>query len=210
MGLRKARRLTKEPSLSKNLIQQTEPGGMTSTPPDDSWLYTLVSITNICLSNCRVHGPRFQKTNGWSIQKHNGFHVGQTAWLRQKAALLVSQNNDSKRRILVTTHHAPRVGGTSRPEHASNPWIPTFATDLLGAEQWDDVNFWVFGHTHYSTNQLRKDITVVANQRGYVLPDSVTQGERMRRDAHKFDPAMFMKMQDWEHDRKKLFIKFRD
>jgi hypothetical protein len=32
------------------------------------------------------------------------------------------------------------------------------------------VKIWIFGHTHFTTEFKDRDIRVVSNQRGYVLP----------------------------------------
>jgi hypothetical protein len=113
----------------------------------------------------------FKKIQGWTSGKHNDVHAKEAAWLHDQ----VVQAAREKRRILVATHHAPCVDGTSKPSDSSNPWTSAFATDLLDQPGWDHVRLWVFGHTHYSTDMLRNGIRLVANQRGYVLPGSSTE-----------------------------------
>ncbi|KAH6972641.1 hypothetical protein EDB80DRAFT_596196, partial [Ilyonectria destructans] len=92
--------------------------------------------------------------------------------------------------------HAPSVEATSRPEHTENPWTCAFATNLAGQDGWDSVRFWVFGHTHYSTDLICNGIRLVANQRGYVLPGTATPSEenKKERDAHSFDATMIVTM----------------
>ncbi|KAJ5360688.1 hypothetical protein N7517_009879 [Penicillium concentricum] len=41
---------------------------------------------------------------------------------------------------------------------------------------WDGVKIWVFGHTHYTTEFKERGISVVSNQRGYVLPWKTEKG----------------------------------
>ncbi|KAH7012438.1 uncharacterized protein B0I36DRAFT_339178, partial [Microdochium trichocladiopsis] len=140
----------------------------------------------------------FKKIQQWTPERYNQVHTEEAAWLRERVATLHSVDNSSRRRLLVATHHAPCVEGTSRPEHTANPWTAAFATDLLQQPGvWDGVKAWVFGHTHYSTAFLRKGIRVVANQRGYVLPGSVAaRGEEAvarkrnktkKQDSYEFD-----------------------
>lgn len=72
---------------------------------------------------------------------------------------------------MVVTHHAPSVQETSRPEHLKNPWTSAFASNLLSdGGAWKSVKYWVYGHTHYSVEFEKAGLTVVSNQRGYVLP----------------------------------------
>ncbi|KND92908.1 Uncharacterized protein TOPH_02420 [Tolypocladium ophioglossoides CBS 100239] len=190
-GLHEARRLSDEPTLSNTLIlldrvRWDDPNSTLTILGCTLWSAIPEHACQVVES--KVHD--FKKINRWTIQKHNQVHVEETAWLRQQVALLASQDHDSKRRLLVATHHAPCVEGSSRPEHSRNPWTPAFATDLVEQEGWDGVKVWVFGHTHYSTNLLRNGIRVVANQRGYVFPGSTSQreqGKKANRDAHDFD-----------------------
>ena len=139
----------------------------------------------------------FKKIQQWTPKRHNQVHTEEAAWLRERVAIMQSVDNSSRRRLLVATHHAPCIEGTSRPEHTANPWTAAFATDLLQQPNvWDGVRAWVFGHTHYSTAFLREGIRVVANQRGYVLPGSVAaRGEeaegrtrtKKKQGSHEFD-----------------------
>ncbi|KAF2461592.1 ser/Thr protein phosphatase superfamily [Lineolata rhizophorae] len=193
-GLDKARRLSEEPSLANTFIlldraRWDDPDSsltilgctLWSAIPEDAY-GTVESKVN-----------DFKKITRWTVQKHNEVHTKEVAWLREQVAQVASQNDDVKRQLLVATHHAPCVEGTSRPEHTSNPWAPAFATDLVDQEGWDNVKTWAFGHTHYSTSLLRNGVKLVANQRGYILPGSAAQreeGKKMKKDAHVFDAAM--------------------
>ncbi|KAF7895067.1 hypothetical protein EAF00_006881 [Botryotinia globosa] len=81
---------------------------------------------------------------------------------------------EPERKILVITHHAPTIHGTSSTKNSNNPWGSAFATELLGdsSMSWVDVKVWVFGHTHFTTDFEKNGIRVLSNQRGYVLPGS--------------------------------------
>ncbi|RSL92934.1 hypothetical protein CDV31_014939 [Fusarium ambrosium] len=137
----------------------------------------------------------FKNINGWSVEKHNMLHAEELLWLREQVA------QASTRQILVATHHAPRVQGTSRPQHVGNPWTCAFATDLMD-QTWDGVRIWVFGHTHYSTEvMLGSGIKLLANQRGYVMPES--EGSRGKSgDGRVFDDGLVI-LTSWEVERSK-------
>lgn len=85
--------------------------------------------------------------------------------------------------MVVMTHHAPSVHGTSHPMHDGSSIASAFVTDLdqdpvLTCKA---VRAWVFGHTHYCTRQAWGagggvgggveggvgGALLVSNQRGY-------------------------------------------
>lgn len=81
-----------------------------------------------------------------------------------------------KKKIVVVTHHAPIRKGSSTPENENNAWSDGFATELLtpgtekGANPLLDVDWFVFGHTHFTTSCMRGSVRLISNQRGYVFP----------------------------------------
>lgn len=119
----------------------------------------------------------FEKIEGWGVEEHNEAFEVESAWLMGQIADIREEGKE--RRVLVVTHHAPCVEGTARPEQVGNAWSSAFATDLLteGAEQWDGVKVWAFGHTHFSTSFERAEVRVASNQRGYVHPGSKEDGK---------------------------------
>lgn len=130
----------------------------------------------------------YQKIDHWTARQHTAIHAKEVAWLRGQFQQV--QAGTAKRRLLIATHHAPCIEGTSRPEHVNNPWTSAFATDLLD-QGWDGVKMWVFGHTHYSTQFVRNGIRLVSNQRGYVLPGGAGQkGTGKTKNGHEFDDAL--------------------
>ncbi|KAI1406232.1 Metallo-dependent phosphatase-like protein [Hypoxylon fuscum] len=193
-GLAEARRLSQEPSLASTLIlldraRWDDPDSsltilgctLWSAIPEDAYGVVESKVSD------------FKKIDGWTPKRHNEVYAEEAAWLRAQVAQVVSQDGNAKRRLLVATHHAPCVEGTSRPEHTNNPWTPAFASDLVIQEGWDGVHTWVFGHTHYSTSLVRNGVKLVANQRGYVLPGSTLQREESKsskKTARGFDAAM--------------------
>jgi len=72
----------------------------------------------------------------------------EVAWLREEVKQV--RAGPARRRNLIATHHAPCIEGTSRAEHAGNPWTSAVATDLVDQVGRKGVKVWMFGPTHYS------------------------------------------------------------
>ncbi|TGO70582.1 hypothetical protein BELL_0702g00050 [Botrytis elliptica] len=133
-----------------------------------------------------------QKIDEWSIDDHNTAHISDLTWLFNQVRNIQNQNKyraegEPGRKILVVTHHAPTIVGTSSPKNSNNPWGSAFATELLGdsSMSWVDVKVWVFGHTHFTTDFEKDGIRVLSNQRGYVPP-----GNERKKDE-KFEETAF-------------------
>lgn len=128
----------------------------------------------------------FKKIEGWSIEKHNTAHAEDLAWLRQEL-----QRCKPHTKILVVTHHAPLIDGTASPQHEDSPVKSAFATDILCNEKthsWAQVKYWVFGHTHWTTQFKVKGVQVVSNQRGYVFPgNNIRLQMETQAPNHTFD-----------------------
>lgn len=119
----------------------------------------------------------YKQINGWTVDTNNTTHELDLSWLRGQVAAIQTENaavkdNAYRRSILVVTHHAPCVAGTSSPQYTGNPCSCAFATDILGGGDWTGVKTWVHGHTHFTTEFETRGIKVVSNQRGNVLPRS--------------------------------------
>lgn len=200
-GLALAQRLIAEPSLVDKVVLLHR-----AHWDDPNSSLTIIGCTLWSALPGHVHQivaakvKDFQKIQQWTPERHNQVHIEELAWLRERVASL----HLAGRRLLVATHHAPCIEGTSRPEHVANPWTAAFATDILQLPGvCDGVGTWVFGHTHYSTEFVRDDIRIVANQRGYVLPGSVTaraeeevegrkRKKKRRADSHVFDASRYI------------------
>ncbi|KAI1073494.1 putative calcineurin-like phosphoesterase [Whalleya microplaca] len=193
-GLEAALRLSEESSLKNTLVllnraRWDDPDSNLTILGCTLWS----AITENAHSVVESKVNDFKKIHGWTAKKHNEVYIEESTWLRNQVAHVALQNNHAERRILVATHHAPCLEGTSRPEHSSNPWTSAFATDLVGQGGWIGVKTWVFGHTHYSTNLTRNGIRIVANQRGYVLPTNTSKQEAnksTKKTSHEFDATM--------------------
>lgn len=194
-GLNAARRFAEEPSLADAFVL------LHRTRWDDTGsdltilgctLWSAIPEDAYAIVESKIND--FKKINQWTAHEHNRVHAEEVSWLREQVALLPAKTTTSEkqRQLLVATHHAPSIEGTSRPYHTNNPWTPAFATDLVDQGGWEGVKTWVFGHTHYSTRLVRNGIKLVANQRGYVLPGLIGQrGEGPKtNNALEFDPTM--------------------
>lgn len=172
-GLRLAESLQQEPGLMGKLTIMNR---------------KRVDLQNATLLGCTLHSRiptdaeevvrnkinDFRRIVGWTVACHVAEHQRDVAWLIDEVASI--RRADSQRTIVVITHHAPSTRGTSRPSDESNPWSSAFGTDLLadgngrGKTCLDDVQWWIFGHTHHSSESVRGQVRLVSNQRGYAFP----------------------------------------
>lgn len=131
----------------------------------------------------------FRRIDGWTPEEHVRHHEEDVAWLRDEVRRGAREGRQRRRQLLVATHHAPSLEGTSRPKDAGNPWSVAFASDVLdrgGDDGWegeDGVQVWAYGHTHHCTDLRKRGVRVVANQRGYVLPGT----EMARREVEVWE-----------------------
>ncbi|KAF6805989.1 Ser/Thr protein phosphatase [Colletotrichum sojae] len=181
-GIGAARQLAAEPSLAGRLtlLHETrwdDPGSPLTVLGCTLW--SKVPETPQPIVQSKVND--FRHIGNWSVQRHNEAHEREVTWLRKQVAQVTSEG---ARKLLVATHHASCIEGTSRPEHGSNPWSSAFATDLFEQEGWAGVSAWAFGHTHYCADFVKNGVRVVANQRGYVYPDNM-----LKRDGRNPSPT---------------------
>lgn len=183
-GLERAGKLEKESCLSGRLVllHQTRydlPNSRLVVLGCTLWSNIPAEVNEIVKAKVKD----FQKIERWTVGHHNAARESDLSWLRQQILSVQTENKlrqkgELEKRILVVTHHAPLVSGTSSPGQAKNPWSPAFATDILSNGYWTNVKAWIFGHTHYTTELLTKGgVQVVSNQRGYVLPGTTTGQE---------------------------------
>ncbi|PYI32911.1 calcineurin-like phosphoesterase [Aspergillus indologenus CBS 114.80] len=171
-GLAKARQLEQEPCLHGRLIvlhrnRYDVPGSRVSVLGCTLWSHVPDDARAIVQAKIQD----FRKIPGWTVDAHNAAHAADLAWLQTEIQSIRRENRGqpSARSLLVLTHHAPSLNGTSAPQHALNPWRFAFGTEIL-AKTSEGVSVWVFGHTHHSTEFKAGSVRVVSNQRGYVLP----------------------------------------
>lgn len=177
-GLQKAKKLEAETCLNGRLIllQNSRldiPGSSVTVVGCTLWSRIPADAEDIVRSKIKD----FQRIDSWTVEAHNAAHNTDICWLMDeiKSIRQQTQNTKKPRTILVVTHHAPSIAGTSSPQHTLNPWNSAFATDVLHEDGWDGVKVWAFGHTHFTTEFKVDGIKVLSNQRGYVFPWSKQQ-----------------------------------
>lgn len=200
-GISKAKQLENEASLESKLVllnQRVWNDETTGSIIMGCTLWSFIPDSAREIVESKISD--YKKIDGWSVDKNNERHAEEAAWLASELQSLSDTSKPSHqqqaRNILVVTHHAPSLTGTSAPEHVNNPWTPAFATDLLPRLNTGRVKTWVFGHTHHTTELFSDGIHLIANQRGYVLPGSrlMTTQEPARwqwtrkPDRSRFDP----------------------
>ncbi|KAH8768948.1 Metallo-dependent phosphatase-like protein [Diaporthe sp. PMI_573] len=207
-GISRAKQLSREPSLEAKLVLLDRAVWTDETSGSIVMGCTLWSfIPDSARAVVESKVSDYKKIEGWSVDMHNQRHTEDAAWLASKLQSLsknikVNHHQQQGRNILVVTHHAPSLTGTSAPEHANNPWTPAFATDLLPRLNTDRVKTWVFGHTHHTTELFSDGVRLIANQRGYVIPGSKPKVAQepskwswtRKPDRSKFDPERVVKL----------------
>lgn len=208
-GISRAEQLSREPALQDTLVLLNRQVWVDQSSGSIVMGCTLwSSIPDSARAVVESKVSDYKQIDGWSVDKHNQRHAEDAAWLASELESLSNayihadhyqqKQQQQARHILVVTHHAPSLAGTSAPEHANNPWTPAFATDLLPRLNTNKVQTWVFGHTHHTT-ELFSDggVRLVANQRGYVFPGSKPKNAqdaskwpwtRKQDKSTKFDP----------------------
>ncbi|KAH8883278.1 putative calcineurin-like phosphoesterase [Thozetella sp. PMI_491] len=184
-GLAKAQALVAEPSLRGKVVllhktRWDDPNSNFTILGCTLWSAIADSARDIV----RAKVKDFKKITDWSVEKHNALHADEVAWLKRE--LQETRGRD----VLIATHHAPSLQGTSSPQHVDNPWTSAFATDVLQQGTWEGVGVWAFGHTHFSADFMCRGVRIVSNQRGYILPGDAGQQQKGARKKGDFDPAM--------------------
>lgn len=179
-GLQLADRLQSDPELAGKLVVMN---------------WKRVDLEHVTILGCTLHShvpPEaeevvrtkvndFRRIVGWTVANHSEEHATDVKWLENEIALIRQNDSGSgqKRTIMVVSHHAPLIRGASKPSDEVNPWSSAFATGLIGNKErsrLDDVQWWVFGHTHHCSELVCGQVELVSNQRGYVLPHKNENG----------------------------------
>lgn len=106
----------------------------------------------------------FSNIADFSIEKYNEIHQEEVSWLEKEIEFI--KHNEPHRKIIIVTHHAPLIHGTSSPLFKDSKISSAFSTDLTELIK-HPVYKWIFGHTHYSSKLSVNDIDVVSFQKGY-------------------------------------------
>ena len=108
----------------------------------------------------------FQRIEGLDPSGRSALHLSDVAWLNDAVTRIASE--EPERKVLIFTHHAPTIDGTSDPKYAGQANASAFATELTNAPCWRSgtVVLWAFGHTHWCCDFERDGVRVYSNQRG--------------------------------------------
>lgn len=108
----------------------------------------------------------FSQIDDFTPRVYESLHERDLSWLERSIADIAE--DEPHRRIVVMTHHAPTVEGTSNPRYAGGPLGSAFATELVGGPFWKEpVVMWAFGHTHWACDFEREGVRVLSNPKGY-------------------------------------------
>lgn len=99
----------------------------------------------------------FRMIVNWTPKIHNQTFNKNYVWLKDRVDYCSKLG-----KVVVITHHAPLIVGTSNPEYEKEITTCGFASDC--SEIINRVDKWIFGHTHFNTNI---NDTVISNQKGY-------------------------------------------
>lgn len=201
-GIARARQLEKEPALGGKLVflhQSRWDDGASGVTVLGCTLWSNIPEQAAGITAAKIND--FKKIEQWTVETHNARFASDLTWLEEQlrdmslaqTAAHSDTAADPPRRVLVVTHHAPSIEGTSSPKNSGNPWSAAFATDVLSDRKWGDagIGCWVFGHTHYTTDMVKDGVRVVSNQRGYVFPSQQQQEEKSKRKGKPAGPQEF-------------------
>ncbi|KAJ3551208.1 hypothetical protein NM688_g4841 [Phlebia brevispora] len=109
----------------------------------------------------------FRRIDGFDPVAFTALHQRDVVWLNNTVQEVA--RDEPNRQIVIFTHHAPTVEGTSDPKHDDQPTNSAFATELSGEPCWKSgtVKMWAFGHTHWCCDFEKDGVRVYSNQRGY-------------------------------------------
>lgn len=190
-GLAEARRLEQEAALEGRLVLLQQKSFYLTDGPKSIAVLGCPLWSFISDESSRVVASvinDFKKINGWSVEKHNACHAHDHDWLRQEVTTI--QARDPEIEIIIVTHHAPVIDQTASPRHKDSSIQSAFSTDVCNTGQlWRPVKYWMFGHTHWTTQFRVNGIQLVSNQRGYVFPGNTCLVVEKQLPKHTFDPG---------------------
>lgn len=104
-----------------------------------------------------------------TVTETNAKHIESVRYLDS----VVCDAGENNKRLIILTHHAPLMAGTSDPiyEKQKNRGMNfAFASELSGLMK-PCVRAWCFGHTHFKTDFIHGTTRVLSNPRGYGRAD---------------------------------------
>jgi len=116
----------------------------------------------------------------WYINDYRSIYTGKrmidakitNSWHETAVRYLNTVIDESPLPVVVLTHHAPLMHGTSDPKYEQSKDSDTrlanhgFATNLESLMK-ENVKLWAFGHTHWCCDFTHRDTRIYSNARGY-------------------------------------------
>ena len=120
-----------------------------------------------------------EKTNDYHIKvDHKEITVDTTNdWHEQSVRFLkyaLSRKKNTGKSVVVCTHFAPLMKQTSSAQYEQDGRLMNhfFATDLSNLFKMFQIDFWMFGHTHFKCYFEYEKTIVCSNPRGYKFEDT--------------------------------------
>ena len=107
----------------------------------------------------------FRYIRNWSIEHQHQEHDYDVTFIKRE----IQKAEDENKQLIIITHHAPYIHNVQHPiyEH-NNTMSSAFLVDMSFLFSSPSIHTWVFGHTHYSSNQKIGNVQLISNQRGYI------------------------------------------
>jgi Icc-related predicted phosphoesterase len=121
------------------------------------------------MHNCQEGMTDFHVIRRWGgalrPEDTREIHHAQRDWLRRALAGCTSLGEGFTGRTVVVTHHAPCARSIA-PRFAGDALNPAFASDLTDLMT-PEVQLWIHGHMHDSSDYIERGTRVICNPRGY-------------------------------------------
>jgi predicted phosphodiesterase len=125
----------------------------------------------------------YQYIVGFGVKTSNALHSEAREFLA--SSIKEFKNDDPNCMIVVVSHHAPLLKGTSSSRYENATTNAAFCSDC--SDLMINVGAWIFGHTHYNMKPFKHGNTLItSNQRGY----NRGNGETLKH----YDPTKFLSL----------------
>jgi predicted MPP superfamily phosphohydrolase len=136
--------------------------------------------------NIRCCISDYSRIQQWGIGETNHQYTKNVAWLKQE--LLMTEIDDKK--AIVLTHHVPLMH-LGNPKYADSDLKSAFQSDLsdLIKKYTNTIEYWMYGHNHFSETVKYANTTLISNQAGY-------HGEGEDNMNNRFDDDLTITLRD--------------
>jgi predicted phosphodiesterase len=130
-----------------------------------STLWSYVTDAQRPAVQCFIADYRY--ITNWHIDKNNVAHCKSVAYIKSEIARARERN----KQLIIVTHHAPIIHGTSNPAHDRSLIKSAYASDLAHLFG-PPVFAWCHGHTHHCHKDMVNGTVLISNQRGLPHEDT--------------------------------------